>query len=164
MKIRNYTLVAFVNSLGGVCLGLFGPVFAIFVQNIGGSLLDIGFAYSILLTITGVLMIPFGHMADKYGMKKLCLISNVIYSMAMFSYAFVSSVFQVYALQTVLGICNAMWISFWNVIVVDVADKNKRGKEVGFLTSTFWTAQGLAGIVGASIAYFLSFHKSQYHP
>jgi MFS family permease len=57
----------------------------------------------------------------------------------------------------VLGVCNALWIPFWNTIIVDISDKRKRGKEIGFLNSTFWIFYGLAGIGGASIAYFFGF-------
>jgi MFS family permease len=43
---------------------LFGPLYAVYVQNIGGGVLDIGNSIAIYSITTGVLIIMFGKISD----------------------------------------------------------------------------------------------------
>jgi MFS family permease len=49
---------------------LFGPLYAIYVQNIGGDILDVGNTMALYSIMTGVLIILFGKLSD-HGRKEL---------------------------------------------------------------------------------------------
>ena len=45
--------------------GLFGPLYALFVEGVGGSIIDVGIASSIFLMSAAVLIYLIGKWADK---------------------------------------------------------------------------------------------------
>lgn len=44
--------------------GLFGPLLAVFTEQVGGDILDISWAWAAYLIVYGVLSIVFGKLAD----------------------------------------------------------------------------------------------------
>jgi len=156
-KRKHFALFAVLNSLSGFSIGLFTPIFAIFIKQIGGGLLEMGLAYSILMAQTGILMLFSGSVADKFGIKKIYMAGSFLYSITLFFYIFVGQVYQIFILEFLKGIANGITIPLWSIISVRLADGTRIGREVGFMQAGFWIAQGIAGVVGASIAYFFSF-------
>ena len=157
LKRKHFVLFATLNSLSGFSIGLFTPIFAIFIKQIGGGLLEMGLAYSILMGLTGIFMLFSGSIADKFGIKKIYMTGSFLYSITLFFYIFVDQINQVFILEFFKGIANGIIIPLWSIISVRLADGTRIGREVGFMQGGFWVAQGVAGIIGASIAYFFSF-------
>ena len=52
--------------------GMLGPLYAVFAEKIGGSILDISWAWSIYLIVTGALVIIIGKISDdRFSKEKL---------------------------------------------------------------------------------------------
>ena len=64
MKKALVLLIA-ASILGNIAGGLYEPVHAIFVQNIGGNTLNVGWASTIYFVATGFFIFCFGKLSDK---------------------------------------------------------------------------------------------------
>ena len=60
-------LAGLITNFGG---NLIGPFYAVFVQKIGGSILDIGYTTTIFSIASGILMILMGKISDKLNKEK----------------------------------------------------------------------------------------------
>jgi len=153
-----YGLVMLSSIFFGLGIGLYGPVYAIFVKNLGGSLIDIGVAYSILLILQGLMVIPFGELTDRYGTKKLSIISTLLFALAAFLYAFwAKDVLSVFVVQAIIGISTAAGSPSWPLMLFRVSGRGRRSLRYGILQAGMYVGEGVAGIVGAAIAAFISF-------
>ena len=76
-------------SLGA---GMFGPLFAVFAERIGGDILDISWAWATYLIVTGILIILIGKISDKRNNKeKLMMWGYALNAVFTFGYIFVSN-------------------------------------------------------------------------
>jgi MFS family permease len=58
-------MLLFASSLWYFGEGLFGPLFAIFSEKVGGDLLDITWAWSLYLIVTGVFYVLIGKLFNR---------------------------------------------------------------------------------------------------
>ncbi|OGG19368.1 hypothetical protein A2721_02455 [Candidatus Gottesmanbacteria bacterium RIFCSPHIGHO2_01_FULL_47_48] len=63
-----------INLLWYLGEGLLGPLFTVFAQEVGGSVLDISAAWATYLAVTGVAIILIGKVSDRSGAAVLILI------------------------------------------------------------------------------------------
>ncbi len=155
---RLYKLALLSDVLWGFGEGLYGPLYAIFVKGIGGSFIDIGIAYSILLIVQGLLMVPFGQLSDKYGKKPFVIAAGILFAFAAFLYAFwVSDVVSVFLTQALIGLSVAMAVPAWSIIMFKVSGKKKTAEKYGALEGSIYVGEGVAAIIGSAIAVFISF-------
>ena len=68
--LKNLLLGAWVWYFGA---GLFGPLYAVFAERIGGDILEITGAYSLFLIVVGVMSIYIGRISDHHSKKKLMI-------------------------------------------------------------------------------------------
>lgn len=70
--------------------GLFGPLFAVFTERVGGDILEITWAWAAYLIVTGIAMIIVGKLSDKMIAKeKLMVAGYALNALVTFSYLFV---------------------------------------------------------------------------
>lgn len=113
--MRNHvvrTLLA-AESLWSFGAGLFFPIFAIFSANIGGDITDAGIAAAIFAFVTSVLEYPIGKLIDKYREKVFIVSDYFLEAIVFVGYIFVQNTFQLFALQVLLGIANAIGDPAW---------------------------------------------------
>jgi MFS family permease len=58
--------------------GLFGPLFTIFAQKIGGSVFDLTWAWGVYLVVAGLNIIIVGKFADSVSKSKLMMIGYAL--------------------------------------------------------------------------------------
>jgi len=137
---------------------ILGPVYAIFVEGIGGgSLVNVGIAYAASLFATAVFSIPFSRLSDKRGRKNVIILGSLVYLPIPFLYPFVSNVVQVFILQIWSGISSAIGDPVWGALLAEATTKKKRGRQYGFLYATNQFTAGTAALIGGIIAQFLGF-------
>lgn len=94
---------------------MLGPLFAVFTEKIGGSILDISWAWAIYLGITGIGVIIIGRISDKLrrGKEKLMIIGYGLTALFTFSYLLVSTPLHLFLVQAGLGIALAFANPTW---------------------------------------------------
>src|SRR3989338_2057199 len=100
MKLFLITNSFFVSSMG-----MLGPIYAIFVRQLGGDVLDAGISWSAFLITSGLGMLFIGKIHDSLKKEKLMItIGYSLQSLAFLGYYFVSNMAQLYIAQVMLGI------------------------------------------------------------
>lgn len=88
--------------------GMFGPIFAIFVQRIGGDVLIASSSWAIYTAAVGILILVFGRFEDKLNKRKVFVTGRALNVVAISGYFFVQSPLHLFVVQGILGIAIAM--------------------------------------------------------
>ncbi len=138
--------------------GLLGPLFAVFAERLGGSILDISWAWAIYLIVAGILTIIFGKFSDgNLSKKKLMLLGYILNTIFTFSYLFVSSPLHLLLVQIGIGVAYAMAEPTWDALYTRYQDKKQRGYEWGLAVGGSQIVSGIAVVLGGFIVIYFSF-------
>ncbi len=147
-----------IDGIYAVAFGLLGPIYAIYVQGIGGDILDAGIAWSIFMIISGLGIMVSGKIQNtSTKLSRILMYGYLIRAAAFAGYIFVSTTLHLFLVQAVLGfalIINApATYSFYTKHV----EKGKFASQWSAWESVWYIAQGCAAIIGAVIAKYLGF-------
>ncbi|QQG43858.1 MAG: MFS transporter [Candidatus Roizmanbacteria bacterium] len=139
-------------------LGMIAPIYAIFVERIGGDLLDASWAYFAFMMSTGVTIFLISHWEDKIKHKeKLIMLGYVLTVAGAMMYIFVFNQFTLIITQIVLGLAQAIKDPAYDALYSDYLDTGKKASEWGDWESMYYVATALAAILGGYIATVLGF-------
>jgi MFS family permease len=132
------------------------PFYLLFINEIGANFSQFGISYG-LFTISSALVHHFiGTYSDRVG-RKIFLLINVWGTAILFLiFPIVTSIWQVYVLQIVLGVFGAMQKTSEKSIVADFTEGNERGKRIGSYHSWIALFSGFAIIGGGYLIDFLT--------
>jgi MFS family permease len=136
---------------------MMAPIYAIFIKDIGQSILSVGVAYAIYTIVFSTLQPFMGKLADKYGRIKFSILANLINSSELFGYIFITNIFHVYFLQVILGIGSSIASPAQQAMIADVTSKKKRGEQFGYIYMSMGYAGAIAAVVAGIVADVLSF-------
>jgi MFS transporter, DHA1 family, multidrug resistance protein len=149
---KNFNIFTFSNSLMALAVGLFGPFYYIFINDLGGSIENFGIAAG-LLVLSGALFSLFaGKFSDKIGRKPFLVIGAFASAIIVFLYTVIDSTWQLYLLQIFSGIIAAGFETAEGAYLGDLTDHNKRGEQVGKYDAILGVSEAFAIIVGGFLA------------
>lgn len=152
LRKKNFRIFIFSNSLMALAVGLFGPFYYLFINNIGGSIENFGIATG-LLVLSGALFSLFaGKSSDKIGRKPFLIIGGFATAIIVFLYTIINSVWQLYLLQIFSGIIAAGFKTAEGAYLGDLTDHSKRGKEIGKYDAIIGISEAFAIIAGGFLA------------
>lgn len=137
--------------------GMFGPLFAVFAQRVGGNILQLTVAWAVYLIVMGVIMIIIGKVSDRRDAAKLLIAGCALNALFTFGYLFVSSPTQLFIVQAGLGAAYAFASPTWLSLYGKAEDKGREGLEWGLVTGEGKILTGLAIILGGLIVTYFSF-------
>ena len=138
--------------------GMFGPIYAIFVENIGGDILEAGGAYALFCLAAGILMFLMGRWEDRVKHKeKLVIIGYLLGSVGILGYIFISSPLHLFIVQIILGLSEAIGSPAYDSMYSRNLDKGKYASEWGVYESMDYIVTGIAAVFGALIAATFGF-------
>lgn len=138
--------------------GLFGPIYAIFVEDIGGDLLTAGGAYSVFAIAAGVIIFLTGKLEDKIKRQELLVIAGyAIGCMGYLGYLFVKTPFDLFIVQAIFGIGVAIGAPAYDGTYSKYLEKGRFASQWGAWESLNWIVAGISAIVGALIASSFGF-------
>lgn len=150
--VSNYNLFVTANALVSFALGLLGPFWIIYAQNLVGSIEFLGFAVGIRVFSYSLTTYFVGALSDKFGRVAFIVAGGIISGVIMLLYTMVTSLTELYILQTIFGIAGAMQVTASTALLGDITEKNSRGKDVGKMNAATGIAGALAIIVGGIVA------------
>lgn len=137
---------------------LLGPIYAIFVEKIGGDILDAANAWAIYAIAAGIMTIIFCKIEDNLKFNKNFIIVGgfAIGALATIGYLFVSRPSHLFIVQIMQGIDSAT-APQWDAAYSKVLEKNKESTEWSFVEGGSKIIIGIAAILGGLTANFLGF-------
>lgn len=139
-------------------LGLFGPIFAIFVtkQIVGGSIEVVGFAAGITQLFKVILQIPIAKYLDKnhgeYDDFYSMILGGALISLAPFLYLMANQVFHIYLIQALYGVGLAFLVPPWYAIFSRHLDKLHENIEWSFESVAIGIATAGSAAIGGVLA------------
>jgi MFS family permease len=128
--------------------GLVFPFYIIFIREVGGSFSEFGLAYGLFTLSAAFVHRWVGKNSDKFGRKLFLLISTWGTAVIFLLFPMVTSIWEVYLLQVLLGVFGAMQKTSEKALVADFTEGKERGKQIG--SYHFWVSifSGFAVIAG----------------
>lgn len=107
--------------------GLFFPIFAVFSEKVGGDITDAGIAAAIFIFVTSILEYPIGKLLDHYHEKFFIVGDYFLEAIVFLGYAFVQNIWQLFLLQIILGVANAIGDPAWESLYGKSTTKKNSG-------------------------------------
>lgn len=146
------------NNLWSFAEGMFGPLFALFADRVGGSILDVTWAWSGYLIVRGLASILVGKISDRWISKKGLMVGGfALNALLTFGYLSVSNRWGLLLVESGLGLAAALALPTWSSLFARYSGKTKNGWAWGMATGTddFVTAVGI--ILGGAVVSQFSF-------
>lgn len=141
-----------------LAIGMIGPIYAIFVEEIGGDVLDASWAYFAFMITSGVIMYLISHWEDRVKHKeKLVIIGYSLSAIGFLSYYFVNSQMSLIITQIILGLSEAILIPAYDAMYSGYLDKNKEASEWGDWESMRYIVTAISAIIGGYIVHAYNF-------
>lgn len=156
---RPHKILLIASSLWFFGEGLFTPLFAVFTEKIGGDILDITWAMSLYLVLTGILYIVFGKLLRNSKHKERALIFgyflNTIFT---FSYIFIHNSTELLLLQIGLAIAEALSTPVWDSLFAKYLETTDDSLFWGIAGGHSQLISGIAIAIGGLVIYYFSFN------
>ncbi len=136
-----------------LAMGMLGPIYAIFVEEIGGDILDASWAYFAFMLTTGVVMFFVGRWEDKVKHKeKLITLGYALSALGALAYFFVNSQFDLVITQIIVGLSEAVLIPAYGAMYTEFIDRNKVASEWADWDAMRYSITAFAALLGGYIA------------
>jgi MFS family permease len=126
------------------------PVLPLFASHLGANPSEIGMVAAVS-ALTGVLFsIPAGLMADRFGRRRLLILSSLVFSTVPFLYLLVEQIWQLALVRFLHGFGTAIFLPVGMAFVSDLFLK-QRGEKMGWFSTATLLGRFCAPIVGGVI-------------
>jgi MFS family permease len=141
-----------------LAMGMIGPIYAIYVEEIGGDILDASWAYSTYMITAGVVMYMLSKWEDRAKHKeKFIVIGYALTSLGCLLYFFVFNQFTLLITQVVLGLSIAVLDPAFDAIYSHYVKAKEEASNWGIWESMSYIVTGFAAIFGGYIASSFGF-------
>ena len=155
-RILKHLLVA--ESFWLLAAGLFGPIYAIFVTEIKGDVLEAGGAYAAFSLAAAAMIFMISRWEDHVRHKeRLIIIGHSIGAVAILGYLFVANPLQLFAVQAMLGVAGAIAVPAFDGIYSKNLDRGRFVSEWGLFDSMKYLVAGISAVVGGLIVSLYNF-------
>ncbi len=144
------------NGLVMVAGAMLGPIYAFFVKEIGGNLLDASLTGAFFALGAGITTLIAGKIADKSKRDEwIVAIGYAIMGFGFLTYMFVNSIWFLFGVQLLIGFAEAFYSPAFDSLYTRHTTKTKVGREWGVWEATnYFSLAGGAGIGGLIVTYF----------
>ncbi len=151
-----YLLIS--ESLYEFAAGLFGPIYAIFVEKIGGDILTAGWAWALFAIVSGITLYLVGRFEDKLRKDEwVIVIGFSLASLGILGYLFVSKPWHLFIVQAVLGFGWAFGTPALDAIYSKNVEKQKMDSQWGLWEASIRIVEGISALIGGVIAFAFGF-------
>lgn len=147
------------NSLVLLAGGMIGPIYALFVEDIGGNLLDASFAGGIFALAAGITTFISGKYADHNKHKeKIVVFGYVVMGAGFMLYTLVNSIWMLFAVQVIIGFGEAIYLPAFDAVYSAHLDHHKEGQQWGAWESMYYFSTAIGAAVGGYIVVYSGFN------
>jgi len=152
-------ILVFTDSLVLIAGAMIVPFYALFVETIGGDILEAGAAASTFALAAGVSALVAGRLSDKIKRKeRVIVIAYFILALSFLSYIYVNSIWVLLLLQIVIGLVQAAYAPAFDALYGEhIGDRRLASSRWSIWESSNYFAIAIGATVGATIVHFASF-------
>lgn len=147
------------NALVLVAAAMLGPIYALFVEKVGGDLLDASITGGIFALAAGITTLLAGKYADKIKHdERIVSFGYFFMGVGFFMYLFVSSIWFLFIVQVVIGFGEAIYAPAFDLLYTKHVCKTKMGSEWGTWEAMNYITLAIGAVVGGVIVTTFGFN------
>ncbi len=155
---RGIKILLFSDAWANLALGVIGPIYAIFVEKIGGDILDASWAYFVYMLASGLVMLLLSKWEDRMKHKeKFVILGYSFLTLGCFSYLFVHNQLTLLITQVIVGVSLAFLIPAFDAVYSNYVDRKEEAFDWGAWESMAYIVKAFAAIIGGYIASLFGF-------
>ncbi|MBD0402585.1 MFS transporter [Flammeovirga sp. EKP202] len=155
---KNIKLLLLASIFTHMGANLLAPIYAIFIENIGGTLIDAGIAVGVYAIFKGIFYFLFDKIDEtKLSKRAMMCIGYALMGVGYGLYVFASSPIHVFLIQIIISLGETVINPSWSAII---AMSLKKGKEKSIYSHFYGyrsLSEGIAAIIGALFAMQFGF-------
>jgi len=156
MRIE-YKILLTAGLLANLGDNLIGPFYAIWVRKITENPLIIGNSIAFYSLLTGILIIIFGKLSDRYNKELLAMLGYLLFFIGTVSYLFITQPWHLYAQQILFASGSIMLAGPLKALFAQFIDKEKAGFQWALSDAGDKIVVALAIFSGSLVVKFLGF-------
>lgn len=135
-----------------------GPIYAIFVKEIGGDILEAGAAYGVFMIVSGIFIFTIGRASFfRNNLHGAVVLGYGMLTLGEAGYLFVEKPPHLFIVQIILGIATGILEPSWDAVYASNLDEEKAAIHWSLWAGGRNLATGLAAFAGAAIVAAYSF-------
>lgn len=147
------------NSLILVAGAMLGPIYALFVEQVGGDLLDASIAGGLFALSAGVVSLLFGRLSDEVKHSDwVMILGYALIGLGFFLYLFVDSVLFLFVVQVLIGMGEAIYSPAFDKLYSIHLNKEKGGTIWGAWESMNYFTAAFGALAGGLIVTHFGFN------
>lgn len=155
---RTLNILLLASALFTLAGGLFSPIYAVFVEQIGGNLLDAGGAYAAFSLSAGILVFLISRWEDHTKhMEKFVVLGYMLSCLGYLGLIMVRNPLDLFLVQVVFGIGQAVNLPAYDGLYSKSLDRGKFAYEWGLWESMFLIVSAIAAPIGGFLAQTYGF-------
>ena len=133
--------------------GFFGPIYAIFVEQIGGDLLTAGSSYALFSIAAGILIFLLSKWEDSIKhQEKLLVLGRFLAVIGFIGYLLIQTPVHLFIVQIIFGVSVAIVTPAFDSLYSKNLTKGKFASQWGMWESMVAIVTGIAAIIGGFVA------------
>src|SRR3989338_8464982 len=146
-------ILLFADGLVLFSAAMLGPIYALFVEKVGGDLLAASWAFTVYALVAAVAIFIIGRFEDRVKELELMVIGGyLIMAFGFLAYMFVGSPKGLFVVQAIIGLGEAVYKPAFDGVYSKHLDKKKKAFQWGSLEALYYVAIGLVAFFGGLIA------------
>ncbi|MBD3311431.1 MAG: MFS transporter [Candidatus Magasanikbacteria bacterium] len=146
------------NAMILLAAAMLGPIYALFVTEIGGDLMDASIAGGIFAFVAGLVTLISGKYSDRVKENELIVVLGYfIMGLGFLLYFWVSSIIFLFIVQAIIGLGEAIYSPAFDAVYSKHIDGHKSGTQWGVWESMNYFATAIGAVVGGGLATLFGF-------
>jgi len=135
------------------------PYYALFVQKLGGDILDTGLAAGAYAVAAGFATLVAGRWSDRVPRKERIIASSyVVMALCFVAYIFVNSIWSLLIVQVLIGLAQATYTPAYDALYgAHVGEARIASSRWSFWEASNFFAIAIGALAGATIVHFMGF-------
>ncbi len=137
---------------------MLGPIYALFVKEIGGDLLDASIAGAVFAFAAGITVVVSGKFGDSVKENKfILLLGYFLMGLGFLLYMFVESLIVLLLVQVIIGLGEAVYAPIFDALYSKHLDRGKYATEWGVWESMDYFTSAFGAIAGGFFVTYFGF-------
>lgn len=154
----SFKILLFVDGIVLLAGAMLGPIYALFVERIGGDLLTASTTFAVFSLVAGIVIFFIGKFEDLIKEQELAVVVGyMITGVAYFGYIFVQSPTHLFLIQGLLGLGIAIERPAMDALLSKHLERKKAASYWGAWEGMYEMTLGVGALIGGFIASFFGF-------
>lgn len=146
------------NALVIVAGAMLGPIYALFVEDIGGDLLDVSIIATGFSLVAGITTIIVGKLSDKLKESELIIVFGyALMGVGFLLYLFVNSVIDLLFVGMLIGFAEAIYAPAFDATYTRHMTKHQAGNVWGAWEAMSYFTSALGALIGGVLVTYYGF-------